>query len=169
MTETPAPRPTVLLVFHRDTITDQKKPAQVWRALPENRQEWPTTAQGLYDLDERVYTMKVMPKASPGAIYQFEYDPQKPSSIYPTTQRYSGRYEEKVEGAKETIVSWQVENTAVKRAEEAKKLAKTEGTLDLLDEQLEPIRQAWMRMNPKGQAALVGLMIQRVTRWRRDK
>jgi hypothetical protein len=98
---------------------------------------------------ERIYSQKSMRHFRVGAVYEVEIDPDKPTTIYPTTMRWLHLWNDTSEAA-----TWQACADAFDTLETARRQQKKDERRKLPLELLEPLREEYRKTNAAGRLAL---------------
>ena len=94
----------------------------------------------------------------PGAIHEFECPPGKPNSILSKRRIFVGRLNHD-----ERVLGWQVNHDAFIAHAEMLAKEKAEKNVNLVQEQLEPLRIAFRSLAPRARAAFLAQCISYLT------
>ena len=109
--------------------------------------------------EEKIFSWEVGRACGrPGAIHEFEYPAERPNSIYPNSRRFLGRLSKD-----DRVIAWQAKHDAFLAHAEMLAKEKIEKNVNLIQEQLEPLRIVFRSLSPRSRAAFLGQIIAYLT------
>jgi len=154
-------RPRMTLLFIRMGWSPSKKPLQIWYRLNgETPEEQRQSYDSYDDAREMAFSPKGMPPVSPGMTYTFEFNPDNPGSIYPSSRHFAGVFNH------DNVTEWLAQFEAFKTAAKVRR-QETQAKHRNIFENLDPFRRAYRNLPADQGAALLARMIQYVQGYKR--
>lgn len=156
------PRPRKEMVFAGLDFSSYVEPCERWYVLGSDK---------LIDVEHdkaNAYTLErgkgMVPHASPGAVYSFEYNPETPTSIYPGTARYIGRYSDE-----DAVIRWQTRDRTERTLMQAAKLEESDNAKRYDLERLKPFQETYFSMPSMQRAIYLAMIVRYITGFSKAK